>query len=272
MAKNGVTNVPELIAVNSQVRAVLLSWIDGEAVRTPGESDISAASLFLDGLHSLRSTPDATGLPLAAEACLSSTELERQVRARLARLSECGAEEPQLANFMERHFKPSLALALAHAHGATSGRRRNFAESIGRDQQSIVPADFGFHNALRRPDGSLVFLDFEYFGWDDPVKLAADFLLHPGMSLGAAARRRFRAAALRRHAHDATFAARLNGLMPLFRLRWVLILLNEFAPEHWRRRVIAGVEISWSDAKARQLAKAGALLSGIEEDLRAGDT
>jgi hypothetical protein len=272
MTRNGITNVPELIAVNSRARAVLLTWIDGEPVRTPTGSDISAACMFLDELHFLRFAPGAAGLPLAAEACLSCTEIERQLRARLARLSECAAEEPQLGKFIEVDFQPSLALALAHAHGTPSDRERDLAESIERDQQSPIPADFGFHNALRRPNGSLVFLDFEYFGWDDPVKLAADFLLHPGMSLDAAARSRFRAAALGRHAHDARFAARLNRLMPLFRLRWVLILLNEFAAEHWRRRTTAGAEMSWSDVKARQLAKASALLSGIEEDLRARDT
>ena len=26
-------------------------------------------------------------------------------------------------------------------------------------------------------------IDFEYFGWDDPVKLTADFLWHPAMEL-----------------------------------------------------------------------------------------
>ena len=49
------------------------------------------------------------------------------------------------------------------------------------EQRTLSPSDFGFHNALRRPDGRVVFLDLEYFGWDDPAKMISDFLLHPAL-------------------------------------------------------------------------------------------
>ena len=44
--------------------------------------------------------------------------------------------------------------------------------------QVFSPSDFGFHNALLKDNGKLCFLDFEYFGRDDPVKLMADFIWH----------------------------------------------------------------------------------------------
>ena len=103
-----------------------------------------------------------------------------------------------------------------------------------------MPSDFGFHNSLRRPDGSLAFLDFEYFGWDDPVKLTADILLHPGRPLQPTAAARFRRSGDALYGDDPAFAARLAAYLPLFGLRWVLILLNEFIPERWQRRVLAG--------------------------------
>jgi hypothetical protein len=43
-------------------------------------------------------------------------------------------------------------------------------------------------------------------------------------------------------------------------LRWVLILLNEFIPERWQRRVLAGARQSWTDAKAGQLGLASEFL------------
>ncbi len=125
---------------------------------------------------------------------------------------------------------------------------------LPQEWRSLVPSDFGFHNSLRRNDGSLVFVDFEYFGWDDPVKLTADILLHPGGTLlpsatgSDSARRRRGFTAMIRHLRA--------GCRPICRcsgLRWVLILLNEFIPERWRRRVLAGDTGSWSEAKARQL-------------------
>ena len=55
--------------------------------------------------------------------------------------------------------------------------------------------------------------------------------------------------------------------MPLFGLRWVLILLNEFIPERWQRRVLAGDTGSWAEAKARQLSRAREFLAALPEKL-----
>src|SRR5204863_7644652 len=115
------------------------------------------------------------------------------------------------------------------------------------------------HNALRGPAG-LTFLDFEYFGWDDPVKLTCDFLLHPGMQLAESLKQRFFAAVMPVYGADPAFAPRLSLLYPLFAARWCLILLNEFLPERWANRVHAGAEGDWQKAKIRQLARAEDLL------------
>jgi hypothetical protein len=40
-----------------------------------------------------------------------------------------------------------------------------------------------------------------------------------------------------------------------------LILLNEFHPERWRRRVLAGATGGWAEAKERQLRAARAMLT-----------
>ena len=109
----------------------------------------------------------------------------------------------------------------------------------------------------------MAFVDFEYFGWDDPVKLSADILLHPGRTLAAPQRLRFRRAACELYGKDPCFAERLDAYLPLFGLRWVLILLNEFIPERWQRRVLAGAGESWADAKTTQLALASDFLAAL---------
>ena len=53
-------------------------------------------------------------------------------------------------------------------------------------------------------------------------------------------RARLRNSAARLYGRDPVFARRLAAYLPLFGLRWVLIMLNEFIPERWRRRVLAG--------------------------------
>ena len=98
-------------------------------------------------------------------------------------------------------------------------------------QRTLSPSDFGFHNALRRPDGSVVFLDFEYFGWDDPAKLCSDFCLHPGMGLDDNLAARFlRGARAIYGAADAQYESRLAVMRPLCGLCWCMIVLNSFLP------------------------------------------
>lgn len=260
MESRNVDVVPRVVAVDRERGFVLLSWIDGTPVAEVGNADIDAAAAFLAAVHGLRDAADAREQPLAAEACLSGAEIERQIGMRLAGLSALSPEEDDCRKFLGGTFAPAFERLLAGARARMALAGLDFAKELPQEGRSLVPADFGFHNSLRRRDGTLAFVDFEYFGWDDPVKLTADVLLHPEVSLALPQYRRFHAAAARLYGADPTFGARLDALTPLFGLRWVLILLNEFLPERWRRRVLAGAAETWGAAKARQLGKARALL------------
>ena len=131
------------------------------------------------------------------------------------------------------------------------------SQTVLETLRTLSPSDFGFHNALRRPDGTLCFLDFEYFGWDDPVKLVSDFLLHPGMTLSATRAAALSCTAPRRcMVAMPTFRRVSPHALPLYGLRWVLIMLNEFLPELWARRAFSGKGGDWEGAKRAQLRKA----------------
>jgi len=248
----GEDAVPAPIAMSREMSAALYQWIDGTPIASPNNGDIDAALDFLRRLHGYRSAPGAAGLPLASETCLSTAEILRQTAARETRLSEIAAGETQLRDFLARLCGRRAALTAGNSPAA----------ELPIAQRTLSPSDFGFHNALRTAEGRIVFVDFEYFGWDDPVKLTADFLLHPGMALDPDARRRFARGMVELHAGDANFRARLERQLPLYALRWCLILLNEFLPERWARRAVAGDgDGDRAAAQTRQLAKAEAMLA-----------
>ena len=94
--------------------------------------------------------------------------------------------------------------------------------------QTLSPSDFGFHNCLREHTGALRFLDLEYFGWDDPVKLTSDFLWHPGMDLSRQLKLVWIEAMKALFSRDISFLQRLNAAYPVYGLRWSLIVLNVF--------------------------------------------
>lgn len=262
MERYRIDTVPRVIGVDEERGYALLSWIEGTAVTNLADADIDGATEFLKAVHALRATSWAKEQPFAAEACLSGAEIERQIAERLVRLKGI-AGEPDLAAFLTGTFAPAFARELARAKLDIGASGLDFTAELPQEWQSLVPSDFGFHNSLRCQDGSLAFVDFEYFGWDDPVKLTADILLHPGRTLTAPQRRRFRQSAELLYQEDRAFAQRLGAYISLFGLRWVLILLNEFIPERWQRRLLAGATESWTEAKARQLALANEFLVAL---------
>ena len=260
----GIDEVPRVRAVDQAQGFVLMTWIEGAPIGDADDSDIDAAIAFLADILSAGRLSGSAAQPPAAEACLSGGEIERQIRGRLARLEELAGGEPGLSLFLGAQFRPALECALAAAKEGCARAGLDFHAALDPEHRALIPADFGFHNALRRPGGGLAFLDFEYFGWDDPAKLAADTLLHPATALSPRARRRFRTGAERIYGKDHRFRGRLAAYLPLFGLRWAMILLNEFDPLRWRRRASAEGE-SWDAVKLRQLAKAKAFLARLED-------
>jgi hypothetical protein len=263
MVRHGVRVVPHMLASDAEHGYGVLSWVEGDPVGNPADADIDAAAEFIATVHELRRVPDAAAQPLGAEACLSGTEIVAQLGRRLARLGTVAEGVPELGALLDRLDRFLFVDVLPRAIAGYDAMGASFVVPLPLAARTLCPSDFGFHNALRGPAG-LTFIDFEYFGWDDPVKLTSDFLLHPGMQLTESLRRRFATEALRVFGADGRFAPRLSLLYPLFAVRWCLILLNEFLPERWATRVHAGAELEWRQAKQRQLQRAAEMLQSIE--------
>jgi hypothetical protein len=262
MDQQGLDMVPRLLATDRDSNSVLLSWAEGSQVRQVGPSDIDQAVDFLGALEALRDSTSFPATCLAAEACLCGVEIERQILKRVDDLYRL-KDEAVLKAFLDEEFARVLEDCLSTARKILALASLSFEVDLKHEKRSLVPADFGFHNALRDEKGRLTFIDFEYFGWDDPVKLTADTLLHPGTPIAAELRTRFQDGAEKLYGNDPDFTVRLSAFRPLFGLRWVLILLNEFHPERWRRRVVAGASNGWAEAKDRQLRAARAMLKNL---------
>jgi hypothetical protein len=261
LARCGIATVPRALACDCELNCAAYEWIDGTPPGPAGAAEVDELANFFVQLQQLRDCPDAGALPEGATPALSPARVAGQLERRLDRLRAVTAAGAPVAHFVTTSLAPAVA-------DAVEGLRRGCAEA-GLDFDGVLPqryrvlspSDFGLHNALRRPDGTLVFLDFEYFGWDEPAKAVADVMLHAGMSLSAAMARRYRervTAALRQT--DPLFPERLRLFFPAIRAVWCLILLNEFLPERWARRVLAGVAEDRDAVEARQLEKARFML------------
>jgi len=266
LAAHGVTGVPRPITRDPGLACAVHQWIEGAPVADPGKADVDAMVALADRLAALTAEPAAATLAPASAHCFSGRAVAGQIDERLGRLRDI-AVESALKRFLDDEFAPRLAPLLRRAGGIYEDAGLDFDAELKPASLTLSPSDFGFHNALRTGDGSIAFVDFEYFGWDDPVKMVADALWHPGSAFTPTLARRFRTGAERifRGRDGDAFPIRLRALYPLFGMIWCLIVLNEFLPEPWKRRMAAGNAGDPSRARARQLAAAKRLLGRVVE-------
>ncbi|GIX46866.1 MAG: aminoglycoside phosphotransferase [Candidatus Tectimicrobiota bacterium] len=264
--QHGIRCVPRPLAMDRASGLAVYTYVAGRPIPphavTPG--DIDAAVAFLWRLRELyRRLPSPAWAP-ASEACFSGAAVVANLTGRLARLLAVPSADPAtvaLQAFLQDSFLPAFYALTARA---TAGAGEAFTDELPLPARTLSPSDFGFHNARRTRANRLVFLDFEYFGVDDPAKLICDFLLHPAMALAAESKRAFLSKALAAFADLPGLATRVRYLYPLFGLKWCLILLNEFVPaERARRRFAQGAACLGEAYRRQQLAKAERLLRSL---------
>ena len=238
-------------------------WISGSPIEVPDELFLDDAIEFVRRLYSDSRIIDSFGqFHQASEACLSGSEIVWQIHSRLQKLRAVESEE--LADFLGGEFLPYFTLAVQSAKNECG---MLFDTELPGSLQMPSPSDFGSHNALRVEGGRSVFIDFEYFGWDDPVKLASDFYWHPGMRLAPGTREQWITSCLEIFQEDPSFSLRLNSYLPLYGLKWCLILLNEYLSQGAGNRLHANPKKANDLAKIRvdQLYKSRKLLLEIKE-------
>ena len=272
LKQQGVSWVPQPLSCDTSRQIAVYESISGDApLNAPlYSSDIQQAVNALSTLFSLSQTiPEAMErFAPASEACFSIEAVFESLRDRLALLTTSAGSSPELRTFLEEELIPFQREIKAWCKPTSHKAGVALAECLPNSSRTLSPSDFGFHNALRRSGSELVFLDFEYFGWDDPAKTIVDFLLHPAMRLTVEQQREFLSGALLAfggltHLHD-----RIKLVFPLFGLKWCYILLNEFTRSHLQRRLFsrsASSEASLMEQKKiTQLAKARAMLQHLQ--------
>ncbi len=258
--RRGIGRTPRVVAVEPETRYVLLTWLEGEPFSDVSDEDVAAFAAFQIDIDRAIDGQAAKEIGEASEACLSGRRILGQIGGRFARLGAVKAEIPQFAPFYDGVLVPALREFEARSRRDCARLGLEFDADLPPERRTLIPSDFGAHNALRQADGTLAFLDFEYFGWDDPATSIALFTMHPAMRLSASQKLLYRQLLLghfRRHRE----ADRLAALMPLHVLRWCGIILGELLPERWQHRLASNVELGERDEVRRtQIEKARRLL------------
>ncbi len=259
--RNGIDCVPRPIACDANNHLAIYSLVEG---RKFGKTDVtkSAISAALGFLAAINKYRDKVGkdLPDAAEACFSIAAHVDLVENRIRRLS--AITEVCVGAFVKEELVPGWE-NIKKVISSRVGAKGMQADAVLPQRDRIIsPSDFGFHNCLIGEGGVFNFLDFEYAGWDDPAKTAGDFFSHLALPVPVDHLGVFARGIADLTSDPVQTRLRIGLLLPLYRIKWCCIALNDFLPMDSERRKFAGIDVD--EAKDAQLAKARGLLVSME--------
>lgn len=271
--------VPEAYAKDDESGLALYEFVVGDAFTRDGltKDDVFQAAGFFVALNqnSDSSSRSRVGhiardckeqLPNASESCFSINEHLSLVGDRVARL----AQIPVAASIDEQACSVVRELDqhwdMVRQGVITTAKEINLSldEKLARENRCISPSDFGFHNALKRSDGAVCFLDFEYAGWDDPAKMVGDFFSQLAVPVPQEYYKQFIRTVMRPFPATNELEQRALLLKNVYQIKWCCIAMNVFFPTHLERRKFANPDLNVLDLKSNQLAKAQTLIQKME--------
>ncbi len=264
----GIRCIPQPLARDDHNHLGLYEFIEGRPLVAGeiGTAEIDQAAGFFAALNRQELDSCAAELPVASEAFFTLSEhlacIDRRMQ-RLRRLNRKSRLDHMAADWLESELWPSWFRVREHAGRQAAALGLAMDEPLTVADRCISPSDFGFHNAILATDGSLRFIDFEYAGWDDPAKTICDFLCQPRLPAPEEFAGRFTDAVLADCSDAGFHRRRIEILLPVYRLKWCCIMMNEFLPVGGRRRSFARDEGNHEQRKRAQLEKSAQALLHI---------
>jgi len=266
--RHGIHCIPEPLYRNDLTFCALFGLVEGKPLSSGeiGAEEISHAIDFFLDLNALRTHSDALTLANASESCFTLQEHILRIDERFDRLRTITISDELDRQCLEFVKSPLTAAWMLIRRRIESSVDYSADVPLKPTDRVISPSDFGFHNALRTKN-ELIFLDFEYAGWDDPAKVAGDFFSQVAVPVPTEFFTWVADAVSKATSEPEKMLQRIHLLLPLYRIKWCCILLNDFLPIDGARREFA--QGGASEKRKEQLKKAQKLLVFLEQFINA---
>ncbi|MFZ1898401.1 phosphotransferase [Methanoregula sp.] len=267
---HGIHQIPEPLASDPPHHLALFNYIDGKKLVS---SEITGQHIdqvldFYFAINTCRASEGAQVLPDASEACFTLADhiqlTERRIQ-NLKAIKGLSDIDKKAELFIRDELLPMWEQVKYTACQNTEMDNLVLDERIPDQDIRLSPSDFGFHNVLEDKTGTLIFMDFEYAGWDDPAKMVCDFFCQPQIPIP----RRFYSCIIEKIVKDLSNPdlqrRRIRMLLPVYKIKWCCIILNEFLPRGRSRRAFMKDMLNPEVKKDEQLQKAMNIIANIRE-------
>lgn len=230
-AKVAPAFVPKLITIDTERRCVVLEYLTGDLYQEGqmlDTSDIRAAIHFFSQLNADRKMAHYHLELSAAEGYMRLTDHITNISKRLKTLQTEHLPIKTLigARSLLQRLTESTNQLANHIENLIA--RGAIVDTLHNDFRCVSPSDFGFHNAIKTATG-VKFIDFEFAGWDDPTKVAADFMLQPKVPVHPTFTPMLREIGYR---NTDQLLKRYSIMYRILSHKWVCIILRVLNPAH----------------------------------------
>ncbi len=239
-------NTPKIVKFSLDENIVIYNFIDGSKLSF---ENVYGFINIIKKLKKISSGLKYNSYTPAVESCLNINQLFHQIEERITKIKNFNKTNKKLLSFLSilkykyyYYYKKKVSF-----------ESKNKNSTLSKKHQILSQSDFGFHNAMFY-NKSIFLYDFEYFGWDDPVKLVSDFIWHPQNKLTNKNKNLWIDEMLNIFSKDLSFKKRLKEQFNLYGIRWILIILNIYHPNKFYIKKIMYENIkSYNKIKIRQL-------------------
>ena len=221
MSEVGIKNVPKAIKKLTDFNVGIYSYLEGEPINEVTDFNVTASAAFIIEINKkMKRFGEKIGP--ASDHFLDYEGLVASIERRIIYLKKY----TRLRRRAYSQTVNEIDLTFQKTARQVSSFRKEFQDDILKVGEVISPSDFGFHNMLQS-GGSLKFLDFEYAGTDNVLKLLCDFYCQPRIPIARAQFKEFVNIVNENLVHvDGLYNSAMR-LLPLFRLKWACIILNQ---------------------------------------------
>jgi len=241
LSKHGF-NVAKPLLKNTENNYGIYSFKEGKSINATeaSQKDTEQLADFLVHLQQFKQSDIPENFPTSVVAMFNTKDIINDNESRLSALQQALKNKTAHPLLLEQINIDKYTNIVHKLTKYILKHSQNTSWNIGKDEARLSPVDFGFHNALFRGDKPPVILDLEYFGWDDPLHVVADFIAHDQtLGLPQHLKERF----LNRYTKGANLSAseqtRLTELIALTDIKWIAIYLTTLTPKYIKARAFA---------------------------------
>ena len=227
LTKRNVKNIPKIIYSNKNAKYIILDYIDGCQIKSFFLKNLLDSAKFINKINSPPNNRIKKYKFKAIDACFTVNNHISLIENKIKKIKTIKCSDKNLQLKLKSFIWNKVIPAWNYQKRKIKLAYKNkLNKNIPNEEILLSPSDFGFRNMLKKKN-QIYFLDFEYAGIDDGVKLVCDFFLQPDVHVPKKYINLFINKSFNKKTHI-NYKKRLETVFLSHAIKWCCIILNIF--------------------------------------------